>query len=280
MNTIENQEAMHFIISLILTNSRLAGITPDTKALVYATIVAGVLAVIAALLGAVSTGLFTHWLDKRKLDDARAHKLKMDRAERLRQRQVKHYNSLVVLQWQFNEARAILEDNMIALDELIATGKKGLLTPKRPQLLRIDYASHEALADVTLVNMVNQYNYDTRRLNLDSSNITKAVDQMESLLLSGQISPGAYTNQVNGFEAGVGLLKNSMKEILDGQVMDICAYVRICLDKDSSEEMKEQFKKVLNGRGPYPSEEVKRVKDEILKELAEQEAEDIKKRDL
>jgi hypothetical protein len=244
----------------------MSAITPDTKLLVNATISA---AIAGAIAGAIATGFVTSWLDRRR-----------DRAKRLHDRRVRHYNALITLQWQLDEARAILEDNQIALKELVDMGKKGLLTPKRPQLLRVDYSSVEVIADNTLMNMIGQYNYRARRLNLDSENLTHAINQLESMMLSRQLSQKDYAAHVTVFEAGIEALKNGMKEVLDDQVMDVIAYVRICSDKDASKEMRDQGRKALGGRGPIPPGDIVKVKKIILRELADSEAEDIKKRNL
>lgn len=194
-----------------------------------------------------------------------------DRRHRDHERRVKHYNNIVTLQWEFNEARAILEDNVFALDEIIAANARGVLTPKRPQQLPIDRASFDALYDLELINMVNDYNYDARRINLDSVNLTKAIDQLTDLYLSGQINQLTYTKNVQGLQEGIEKLKKGMQLAIEERVFPVSAYVHICADRDASSEMRRRFKRMTDGRKPIANSDLKLTIDSLKKELTEQE---------
>jgi hypothetical protein len=197
-----------------------------------------------------------------------------DRRHRDHDRRVKHYNNIVALQWQFNEARAILEDNLFALDEIIATSSRGTLTPKRPQQLPIDHASFDALYDIKLINMVNDYNYDARRLNLDSINLTKAMDQLTDLYLSGQIKQPAYKTNVYSLNEGIEELKKGMLRVIEKRVLPVSAYARICAGRDASNEMRRRFKRMTDVREPITQADLESTINLIKKELAAQEAAD------
>jgi len=197
-----------------------------------------------------------------------------DRRHRDHDRRIKHYNNIVALQWQFNEARAILEDNVFALDELIATNSRGTLTPKRPQQLPIDHASFDALYDLKLINMVNDYNYDARRLNLDSINLTKAMDQLTNLYLSDQIKQPTYKTNVHSLNEGIEELKKGTLRAIGERVLPVSAYVRICADRDASNEMRRRFKRMTDARAPITQVDLESTINLIKKELAAQEAAD------
>ena len=65
-------------------------------------------------------------------------------------------------------------------------------------------------------------------------------------------------------------LRKFIEGLLDKQIMDVIAYVRICADKDASSSMQKQYAKLQKGRAKISSNDIQKTRKEIEKELNEQ----------
>lgn len=154
------------------------------------------------------------------------------------------------------------------------------MTPKRLQLLPLDAIAFAPLYDIVLLNRVNDFNYIARRQNVDAANFNRILDDLAGLLLSGQISQDTFRQNMIANNDAMGELKAAFRSFLDNEVLNLCAYVRICANNDATPEMTRRFRRMTRGRKPITDVDVTRVRNQIIKELDEQEAADRKARRL
>lgn len=250
-----------FLLASLWPHIWLHHLVPD-QSLREQTIAALVGSIFGALLGSVATTYGILFTDRKREVRTRDH-----------ERRVKHYNSVVKLQRQFNVIRASLEDNAHAIKSVIEANNIGLPTLQRPIQIELDESHFENLYDIKLINMLNDAYYTIRRINLDAANLTRAQDVLADELLGGKISKEVYKAEIGQFNKHVVKLRQHILYTLDHSILDICAYVRICADQDASHEMKDRQARMLDGRHEITDAQVRKVRDEIILELEQSEAE-------
>jgi hypothetical protein len=224
--------------------------------------------IFGALLGSAATTLGILYTDRKREVRIRDH-----------DRRVKHYNSIVKLQRQMNVMRASLEDNTYALKSVIEANKIGLPTLQRPIQIVMDESHFLDLYDIELINMLNDLYYIVRRINLDSINLTRALDTLADHLFAGKITGPQYKTEVQVFNDDVVKIRKHILYMLDHSVLDIIAYVRICADMDASDEMKKRQADILKDRKEVTPTDLKNTREIIEKELKESEAKGLKEQE-
>lgn len=248
------------IVVAALSNASHLGFELYTATLHEQTAAALIGSVFGALVGSITTtlGILTtdHLREKRNRDH---------------ERRVRHYNAVVNLQRELNVIRASLEDNTSALSSIIKANELGIPTLQRPIEIAMNESPFEYLYDIKLINMLNDLYYQLRRLNLDSVNLNRAQDVLAGEFFAGKISRENYASEVQSFNGNVIKLRKHILYMLDHSVLDLVAYVRICADRDASEEMKNRYKRMLDGRLEITPKDLQSTREQIVRELKEQE---------
>lgn len=218
--------------------------------------------VVAALVGAFAAAIGIDVVGKRK-----------EKRDRDHDRQVLHYNSLVRLQWQINVIRATMEDNAAILKTIIDAIDEGAPTLQRPVSMAVDPANLMDLYDLKLINMLNDLYYDIRRLNLDTVNLNRVLDTLAEQKFAGTISDETYRAVGLTFRPQVVFFRQTLLYKLDHDVLDLAAYVRICVDRDASPEDQDRFKRIQKDRVPVTDKDIFLMRGTIHGELEAQEIE-------
>jgi len=147
------------------------------------------------------------------------------------QRQVKHYNSLVILETQLNELGGIIHDNIHLIPFFRNAITSGNIYFSKLRQLPIDRSHYENLHDIDLINDLFSFNYQLRKLNDDMDSLADGYAdiknayiqhhiQKQDYLINAQISAELLT----ALEAFLGDMEN--------RTVQLMAKVRLMLKKD------------------------------------------------
>jgi hypothetical protein len=147
------------------------------------------------------------------------------------QRQVKHYNSLVILETQLNELGGIIHDNIYLIPFFRNAITSGNIYFSKLRQLPIDRSHYENLHDIDLINDLFSFNYQLRKLNDDMDSLADGYAdiknayiqhhiQKQDYLINAQISAELLT----ALEAFLGDMEN--------RTVQLMAKVRLMLKKD------------------------------------------------
>lgn len=111
---------------------------------------------------------------------------------KLYQRQVKHYNSLVILETQLNEIGGIIHDNLYILPNFIRVITSGHVYYNNLRPIPIDKSHYENLYDLTILNELFSYNYQVRKINDDMETASVGYQDIKSAMIAKNITPVDY----------------------------------------------------------------------------------------
>lgn len=147
------------------------------------------------------------------------------------QRQVKHYNSLVILETQLNELGGVIYDNIY----LIPFFRKAILTGNiyfsklRP--LPFDKSHYENLYDIDLINDLFSFNYQLRKLNDDIDGFTDGYADIKNAYIQHNIDKQDYLINAQISAEILTTLEVFQKDMVEHTVR-LMAKVRLMSKKD------------------------------------------------
>lgn len=150
---------------------------------------------------------------------------------KLYQREVKHYNSLVILETQLNEIGGIIHDNLYILPNFIRVIKSGNIYFNNLHQIPIDKGHYENLYDLDLLNLLFSYNYQVRKINDDMATASLGYQDIKNALIQKHIAPEHYKVNAN-------LLAENLKQIeiflteLQEETVKLLARIRVQMRYD------------------------------------------------
>jgi len=108
------------------------------------------------------------------------------------QRQVKHYNSLVLLESQLNELGGILYDNIYLIPPFRNAITSGRIYFSKLNQLPIDRSHYETLHDINLINDLFTYNYRLRKINNDIDSLADGYADIKNAYIQRHIQDKEY----------------------------------------------------------------------------------------
>lgn len=229
---------------------------PQDKSLKTQTYAALIGSTVGAVVGAAATAGGIILTDKIR-----------ERRNRDHTRRVTHYNAIIKLQRQLDVVRATFEDNIPIIDTMIKANDRGVPTLQRPVKCTVDESYINDLFDLELINKLNQLYYDIRRFNFDIQNLTHVHDLLADEKFSGDLTQAQYKTEVDAIRSNIVHLRDGLQNELDTKIMDCIAFVRICADRDASEEMKSRLNRMHENRKPITDDEITITRKQIETEL-------------
>jgi hypothetical protein len=111
---------------------------------------------------------------------------------RVHQRQVKHYNSLVLLETQLNELGGIIYDNIYLIPFFRNVITSGHIYFSKLRQLPIDRSHYEKLHDIGLINDLFTFNYQLRKINDDIDSLADGYADIKNAYIQNHIKDKEY----------------------------------------------------------------------------------------
>lgn len=108
------------------------------------------------------------------------------------ERQVKHYNSLVILDTQLNELGGIIHDNIYLIPFFKKSITSGNIYFSTLRSMPIDKSHYENLHDIDLINDLFSFNYQLRKLNDDIDSLTNGYAEIKNAYIQHNIQKPDY----------------------------------------------------------------------------------------
>lgn len=108
------------------------------------------------------------------------------------ERQVRHYNSLVVLETQLNELIGIISDDLYLIPTFKNSIESGNIYFSKLSQLPIDKTHYDNLQDITLINDLFSYNSQLRKLNDDIDSLSGGYADIKNAYIQRNIDPNDY----------------------------------------------------------------------------------------
>lgn len=146
-------------------------------------------------------------------------------------RQVKHYNSLVILETQLNEAGGIIHDNLYILPNFQRVISSGNVYYNNLHPISVDKSHYENLYDIDLLNELFTYFYQTRKINDDMETAGIGYNDLKTSLMQGHMTQEHY-------KVNAELLAENLKAIevflgdLEERTIKLMARIRVQMKKD------------------------------------------------
>lgn len=113
---------------------------------------------------------------------------------KLYQREVKHYNTLVILQTQLNEIGGIIHDNLYILPQFQVVIRSGNIYFNNLHTIPIDRTHYDNLYDIDLKNDLFEYYYKIRKINDDIESATSGYQDIKNAFIQKHIEKPDYSN--------------------------------------------------------------------------------------
>ena len=111
---------------------------------------------------------------------------------RVYSRQVKHYNSLVILETQLNELGGIIHDNIYLIPYFRDAILSGKIYFSKLRQMPIDRSHYENLHDIDLINDLFTFNYQLRKLNDDIDALGDGYSDIKNAFIQHHIDKNDY----------------------------------------------------------------------------------------
>jgi len=183
---------------------------------------------------------------------------------KLYQRQVKHYNSLVMLETQLNEIGGIIHDNLYILPNFIRVITSGNVYFNNLHLMLIDKSHYENLYGLEILNDLFEYNYQVRKINDDINTASAGYQDIKKALIAKHIS-------INDYKINAQNMANNLKTIevflaeLQKDTIKLLAKIRVQMryDRPLGTRLQSFFIKKNKPRGEEIKNEIKKLEGEI-----------------
>lgn len=187
---------------------------------------------------------------------------------KLYQREVKHYNSLVLLETQLNEIGGIIHDNLYVLPNFIRVIKSGNIYFNNLHILPIDKSHYDNLYNLDLMNTLFSYQYQTRKLNDDMTTATLGYTDIKNALIQKNIEKQDYIINAESMATNLKQIEIFLTE-LQNETVELLAKVRVQMVYDKPLGTKLQSLLIRSSSKKIKKEEIKKEKEKLLKEIEE-----------
>lgn len=147
------------------------------------------------------------------------------------QRQVKHYNSLVILETQLNELGGIIHDNIYLIPFFRNAITSGNIYFSKLRQLPIDRSHYENLHDIDLINDLFSFNYQLRKLNDDMDSLADGYADIKNAYIQHHIQKQDYLINAQISAELLTALEAFLGD-MESRTVQLMAKVRLMLKKD------------------------------------------------
>ena len=187
---------------------------------------------------------------------------------KLYQREVKHYNSLVLLETQLNEIIGIIHDNLYVLPNFMRVIKSGNIYFNNLHILPIDRSHYDSLYNLDLMNALFSYQYQARKLNDDMTTATLGYTDIKNALIQKNIEKPDYIINAELMAINLKQIEIFLSE-LQNETVELLAKVRVQMVYDKPLGTKLQSFFIRSSSKKIKKEEIKKEKEKLLKEIEE-----------
>jgi hypothetical protein len=187
---------------------------------------------------------------------------------KLYQREVKHYNSLALLETQLNEIIGIIHDNLYVLPNFMRVIKSGNIYFNNLHILPIDKSHYDNLYNLDLMNALFSYQYQARKLNDDMTTATLGYTDIKNALIQKNIAKPDYIVNAELMATNLKQIEMFLAE-LQNETVELLAKVRVQMVYDKPLGTKLQSFFIRSSSKKIKKEEIKKEKEKLLKEIEE-----------
>lgn len=108
------------------------------------------------------------------------------------ERQVRHFNSLIILETQLNELMGIISDNIYLIPFFKTSITSGNIYFSKLRFMPVDKSHYGNLHDLELINDLFSYNYQLRKLNDDLESLTDGYSDIKNAYIQHNIQKQDY----------------------------------------------------------------------------------------
>jgi hypothetical protein len=147
------------------------------------------------------------------------------------QRQVRHYNSLVILGIQLNELGGIIHDNIYLIPFFRDAIISGNIYFSKLRQLPIDRTHYENLHDIDLINDLFSFNYQLRKLNDDMDSLADGYAGIKNAYIQHHIQKQDYLINAQ-ISAELLIALEAFLGDMESRTVQLMAKVNLMLKKD------------------------------------------------
>ena len=195
------------------------------------------------------------------------------------QRQVRHYNALVILETQLNELGGIIHDNIYLIPFFRKAITSGNIYFSKLRELPIDRSHYSALHDIDLINDLFSLNYQLRKLNDDIESLADGYADIKNAYIQHHIKKRDYLVNAQISAEHLTALEAFLDDMED-RTMQLMAKVRLMSKKDAPLGTKlirlfihtsgaELSKQEVNNEAAKLQKEIEETKTQSQKEIEE-----------
>jgi len=182
------------------------------------------------------------------------------------QREVKHYNSLVILETQLNEIGGIIHDNIYILPNFRRVITSGNIYFNNLHALPIDKSHYENLHDLDLINDLFSYFYQLRKINDDIETSTSGYIDIKNALIQKNITPQDYKVNSNLLAQNLGYIEVFLTD-LEERTVNLMARIRVQIKKEIPLGTRIQQLFIRTSEGKLNPEDIKKETGKLKKEI-------------
>ena len=187
---------------------------------------------------------------------------------KLYQRQVQHYNSLVILETQLNEIGGIIHDNIYVLPNFIRVITSGNVYFNNLRPIPIDKSHYVNLYDLTILNELFTYNYQVRKINDDMETANLGYQDIKNALIEKNITLADYKINTDSIAINLKQIEIFLAE-LETTTVKLLARIRVQMRYDKPLGTKIQALFIHSHGAKLKKEEIEKEAKKLNKEIEE-----------
>lgn len=176
------------------------------------------------------------------------------------------YSALIRAQYRLNEARLIISDNALIINDAIKFFKQGHLYTLNFKNIEID---REICLDFTYTELANRYfglNSDFYRFNESTKTLGMAYEEIKSQFINNQIPTEAYKANIDKLTASFESFRKYC-DLVESEILDVYSEVRVLAQRDKPIHLFGVAKQYPKDRSLFAAEK-KILQDELSRSLA------------
>jgi len=197
---------------------------------------------------------------------------------KLYQRQVQHYNSLVILETQLNEIGGIIHDNLYILPNFIKVITSGNVYFNNLRPIPIDKNHYTNLYDLIILNELFSYNYQVRKINDDMETACLGYQDIKNALIEKNITSADYLINSTSISTNLKQIEIFLTE-LEIATVKLLARIRVQMRYDKPLGTKLQSLFIYSYGAKIRKEEIEKETKKLNKEIEETKTESQKEID-
>lgn len=187
---------------------------------------------------------------------------------KLYQRQVQHYNSLVILETQLNEIGGIIHDNLFILPNFIKEITSGNIYFNNLRPIPVDKSHYINLYDLTILNKLFTYNYQVRKINDDMETASLGYQDIKNALIEKNITTTDYLINATSISTKLKQIEIFLAE-LEIATVKLLSRIRVQIRYDKPLGTKLQFLFIHSHGAKLKKEEIEKEAKKLNKEIEE-----------